>query len=491
MRKQFLVSLSPTEARRLIGSVTDIIRRISVVDEMGSNYIAVIVPKGRRGTEKVRLVMDVFETPSSIAAIFRSDTDMMVVQISAVQQGLQTLITVVCEGVGRVARIIDTFGSELADIIRRRIESAYPSVEVNEEDNKLAALEKEPPVLTTLVYYDAFVPVFNITLESALRVISALGPDHYLVEVESLDEREPFTLRAVIRGNKITGLYAELPGQRLSGDDVLYANLPLARRVTVKAWALYGGRESVIYAPLEIASSGSHRVYWASVKGCAACGGLLSNTFMVFDGKEAVIVNPSGLEERHILNIEEVTEGIDKVKHVALTHIEADIVAGIDMFLRKNPRAYVYATPYQSSILNSAISHIGPNVKRVRLEVHEEAFGRIRLLVVPGAGLQPHNISLYDPVSKTLFTGTSLGAITPPGLWEPYVSDVEEYLKLVAPYLRHVASPSKLRAWINEVSRLDIEVLAPHHGPLVIGRQEARTIIEGLREIVETIPKHV
>ena len=487
MRKQFILSLSPAEARRLLGSLRDMLRRVSVVDEVGSNYVTVVVPKGRRGTEKVRLLMDIYETENSTAAILYSDTDMMFIDITAARQGVQTAITVTCQGVGRVERIIDTFGNELANLVRTRLESAYPSTDINEEDNKLAALEKSPPLLTTLVYYDSFIPVFNVVLESALSVLSALGPDHYLVEVESLDEREPFTLRLVVRENKVTGLYAELPGQRLRGDSVLYANFPLARRVNVKAWALYGGRETVVYAPLEIASSGDHRVYWVSVKGCAACGGLLSNSFMVVDRREAVLVNPAALEERHIVHIEELLEGLENLRHIVLTHVEADLIAGIETILSHNPRVYIHAPPYHASLLNSAVRQISANIKTLPLRESETNTGRTRLLVLEGAASSPHNIALYDPASKVLFAGVTLGSITPPGLWAPFVSDVEEYLKTVAPYVTHLVNIGKLRAWTEKVSKLDVEIIAPHYGPLVIGRDEVRSVIARLRELADLL----
>ena len=152
MRKQFILSLSPAEARRLLGSLQDMLRRVSVVDEVGSNYVTVVVPKGRRGTEKIRLLMDIYETENSTAAVLYSDTDMMFIDITAARQGVQTTVTVTCQGVGRVERIIDTFGNELANLVRTRLESAYPSTDINDEDNRLAALERSPPLLLSLIH---------------------------------------------------------------------------------------------------------------------------------------------------------------------------------------------------------------------------------------------------------------------------------------------------------------------------------------------------
>jgi len=79
-------------------------------------------------------------------------------------------------------------------------------------------------------------------------------------------------------------------------------------------------------------------------------------------------------------------------------------------------------------------------------------------------------INVYDPIAKVLFTGDIGAAMMPEGEDSPYVDDLTPHLPHIeAFHRRYMSSNRAARFWVEAVSNLDIDFIAPQHGPIYRG----------------------
>jgi flavorubredoxin len=132
------------------------------------------------------------------------------------------------------------------------------------------------------------------------------------------------------------------------------------------------------------------------------------------------------------------------------------------------------ATAYASALWTRFIPHFGLDrlvlgrLKAIPDEGMILPVEDLNLVVVPAHFLHScGNFHLYDPVSRVYYSGdlgSSLGA--------PYrdVPDFEAHIPYMDGFHRRYMSSSRaLRAWVQMVRTLDIQILAPQHGALFRG----------------------
>jgi len=262
MSERLIVPLDPESVKKLLGNVTAMLKGAPGVEEIGDDYVVVAVPRLLGlGHRRIKLSLNVYETEEVILLVMRSGVDSIVVAINIIDTGEGTHIVVGGGGSGRVARLVNPIINTIMKSINERIESAKPMVKITEEDNKLAALEQPLPPRATLVYYDSFIPVRDVMLEAALRVVALLGIDDYLVELQ--DYRGTYLARMVLRGNTVTGAYVKRGSQEARGEQALsIGKHPPGHRVGIRAWSLTGSTEAFLYEPERIAGDEKHAIYW-------------------------------------------------------------------------------------------------------------------------------------------------------------------------------------------------------------------------------------
>lgn len=98
-----------------------------------------------------------------------------------------------------------------------------------------------------------------------------------------------------------------------------------------------------------------------------------------------------------------------------------------------------------------------------------------RLQLVPAHFLHSEGqINVYDPLAKILFTGDISAAMLPPDQEYAYVDDFAAHLPYIEGFhRRYMVSNKAARLWVEAVSTLDIDILAPQHGPVYRGRAVA------------------
>ena len=83
--------------------------------------------------------------------------------------------------------------------------------------------------------------------------------------------------------------------------------------------------------------------------------------------------------------------------------------------------------------------------------------------------------SLFDPVSRVLFSGDIGAAIFPKGGWYPEVGNFESHVRLMEGFhKRYMASNAACRKWVSLVRALGADVIAPQHGAIMKGENVSK-----------------
>lgn len=80
-------------------------------------------------------------------------------------------------------------------------------------------------------------------------------------------------------------------------------------------------------------------------------------------------------------------------------------------------------------------------------------------------------INVYDPISKVLFTGDIGAAMLPLDEDYAFVDDFFSHLTYIEGFhRRYMCSNRAARIWVEAVSKLHVEIIAPQHGPVYRGQ---------------------
>jgi len=205
--------------------------------------------------------------------------------------------------------------------------------------------------------------------------------------------------------------------------------------------------------------------------------GIRSNQYLVQHNEEGVLLDPGGFgvmpqvlsEMLRYINPEDI-------RAIILSHQDPDIVAGINTWVE-----LIKAPIYISRIWTRFLPHYGLKDINQFFGVPDKgmncSFGvGFDLQLVPAHFLHSEgHINVYDPIAKILFTG-DIGAASMPENENKkkevvFVDDFEKHL----PYIewfhrRYMCSNQAARAWVETIKDLDIQMIAPQHGPIYRGQ---------------------
>jgi len=113
------------------------------------------------------------------------------------------------------------------------------------------------------------------------------------------------------------------------------------------------------------------------------------------------------------------------------------------------------------------------------------SLGKTILKVIPAHHMHSvGNFSLYDPVSKVLFSGDIGSSIFPPEKDYDFVENFNEYVKYMKSFhRRYMASNKACRSWVSKIRQLDIEVIAPQHGAIIKGKDKVDRFLAWLENL--------
>jgi len=209
-----------------------------------------------------------------------------------------------------------------------------------------------------------------------------------------------------------------------------------------------------------------------------------ANQHLVIHGGAGMILDPGGHKVYNkALSETSALLGRATLEYIFLSHQDPDIVAAINGWLMTTD-----ATAFASALWLRFIPHFGLDslvIDRLR-PIPDEGMqidlAGAKLLVLPAHFLHsPGNFSVYDPISKILYSG-DLGASL--GMDYQEVADFEAHLKYMEGFhRRYMAGKKAARAWVSMVRTLDVETIAPQHGALFRGKALSGRFLDWLYDL--------
>ncbi|MDD5057839.1 MAG: MBL fold metallo-hydrolase [Sideroxydans sp.] len=201
--------------------------------------------------------------------------------------------------------------------------------------------------------------------------------------------------------------------------------------------------------------------------------GVRSNQYLIQHKDDGVLLDPGGFGVMPRVLAELLRYiGPQQLKGIVLSHQDPDIVGGLSTWLELTG-----APVYVSEIWMRFLPHYGiKGVSRFTgvpdrgMPLHvADGFD---LQLVPAHFLHSEGqINVYDPVSKILFSGDIGAAMLPTDKDYIYADDFAAHLPYIEGFhRRYMCSNRAARIWVDRVSKLDIDMIAPQHGPIYRGK---------------------
>lgn len=201
--------------------------------------------------------------------------------------------------------------------------------------------------------------------------------------------------------------------------------------------------------------------------------GIPSNQYLILHNGKGTLLDPGGFGVMPQV-LTEMLQYIppSDIEAIVLSHQDPDIVGGLTSWLRLTP-----AKVYVSKIWHRFLPHYGITGMQRFIGIEDEGEQKtfasgLKLQFVPAHFLHsPGQINAYDPISKILFSGDVGASEVPQDDCEVFVADFAQHLRYTEGFhKRYMASNRAIRYWVEQVRKLDIDIIAPQHGPLYKGQ---------------------
>lgn len=209
-----------------------------------------------------------------------------------------------------------------------------------------------------------------------------------------------------------------------------------------------------------------------------------TNQAMIHDGGESILLDPGGHKVHYdLMNEVSALVPMNELKYLFFSHQDPDIVAAANAWLMLTD-----AVAYISELWLRFIPHFGvdellvPRLRGIPDRGMRLQLGRTELIFLPAHFLHSAgNFQVYDPVSKSLFSG-DLGASIAPGYVE--VTDFAAHVPHMAAFHhRYMPSAKANRLWADMVQGLDIERIVPQHGAIFPDRTTSQQLIQWVAQL--------
>ncbi|MBY0430374.1 MAG: MBL fold metallo-hydrolase [Rhodospirillales bacterium] len=198
-----------------------------------------------------------------------------------------------------------------------------------------------------------------------------------------------------------------------------------------------------------------------------------TNQMVVCSGRSAILLDPGGMEVFPSM-IAALTQevAIDEIGHIFLSHQDPDVSSALPLWRRVCREDTTVYVPW---MWTSFISHFDRDARFTAIPdegMEINLGGDVRLKVLPAHYLHsPGNYHVYDPTARILFTGDIGAALVPANTArDMFVEDFHSHVQYMEGFHRRWMGSAPARdAWVEMVSRLDIQIMAPQHGLLFKG----------------------
>ncbi len=221
--------------------------------------------------------------------------------------------------------------------------------------------------------------------------------------------------------------------------------------------------------------------------------GVQANQFLIVDGRDYALIDPGGDLTYNPLALEVSKKfELKQLKYVFASHQDPDIISSLDRWLLHTEcqvitsRLWSRFLPHLASgfVNKSLQGHVFDRIIAVPDEGMKIPFGNGDISCLPAHFLHSvGNIQFYDPVSKILFSG-DMGASMGNESDVLTVSDFTEHIpKMLGFHRRYMCSQKISSLWANMVRKLDVEIIAPQHGPMFKGKENINLFLDWISQL--------
>ncbi len=228
---------------------------------------------------------------------------------------------------------------------------------------------------------------------------------------------------------------------------------------------------------------GVHKFIWLGWEEHEEEGLVQVNQYLIESNGVGLILDPGGVHvfPRVVANVSRYLE-LEKIQHLFFSHQDPDVSSGVALWLSvTNAKVYISKwwvrfLPHYGIFDMSKIVPIDESGGKISLP------SGVTLEIIPAHFLHSvANFHVYDLRSKILFTGDLGAAIFPKGQRYTFVEDFNSHLKLMEGFhRRYLASNSVIRKYLDRISRLDIEIVAPQHGAIIHKKEDVKKFFNWL-----------
>ena len=212
-----------------------------------------------------------------------------------------------------------------------------------------------------------------------------------------------------------------------------------------------------------------HQFIWLGWAEGFEAGIVQTNQYLIVDSGRGTLLDPGGV---HLFSkvVSEVAKYIDldKIDHIIFSHQDPDVSSGIALWL-----GVTGAKIYISELWTRFVPHFGIVDKNNIVGIPDKGMewklpSGAKLKAIPAHFLHSlGNFATYDERAKILFTGDIGAAVFTKENRYLFVEDFSRHLALMEGFhKRYMTSNIACRRFVEQVSSLPLEMLAPQHGAL-------------------------
>lgn len=213
-----------------------------------------------------------------------------------------------------------------------------------------------------------------------------------------------------------------------------------------------------------------------------------SNQYLIIDENKGVLLDPGSVSEIS-KTLSELLQHIEpeEIEAIFLSHQDPDVIGGLATWIDLCP-CPIYLSKIWSEFLHHQDFHNEIRFRFIPDEGMEwvcPSNENFKLQLIPAYFLHSEGqINVYDPQTKVLFTGDIGSAIsTEAHHGSNFVDDFDSHIKYIeAFHKRNMAGNKAILNWLETISTLDIEILAPQHGLMYRG-QAVQDFLEWLKNL--------
>ncbi len=230
----------------------------------------------------------------------------------------------------------------------------------------------------------------------------------------------------------------------------------------------------------------NHKFIWLGWEEKETEGMVQVNQYIIINKDEGILLDPGGIHvfPRVVGNVSRYID-LDKIKYIFFTHQDPDVSSGISLWLSVT-NAKVYISKWWTRFL----PHFGIYDNKRIIPVEDKGgsinlSSGVRFDMIPAHFLHSTgNFSLFDYQSKILFTGDIGAALFPERTRYLYVENFDEHVKLMEGFhKRFLASNIAIKAYLNKLSKYDIQLIAPQHGSIFPDKQTSQRFLNWLSNL--------